>query len=351
MKELKLKSIELLKKLIQTESFSTKEDKTAELIQNWFKENNIISNKYKNNIYAFNKYHDSKKPYILLNSHHDTVKPNSGYTLNPFESIIKEKKLFGLGSNDAGGALVSLMSVFLFFYQKQNLKYNLIILASAEEESSGLNGITSVIPRLPEIDFAIIGEPTLMKIAVAERGLIVYDLKINGTASHAAHENIDNPILKSIEVLKWIEELNFEKKSEFLGQVKSTVTQINAGNQHNVIPSEVNMVLDVRINDCYTNQEINKIILEKAPCSMVPRSLNLNSSSIHLNHIIVKAAESLGIKKYGSPTLSDQSKISFPSIKIGPGDSKRSHTANEFIFINEIEEGITKYIELLNKIL
>ena len=351
MKELKLKSIELLKKLIQTESFSTKEDKTAELIQNWFKENNIISKKYKNNIYAFNKYHDSKKPYILLNSHHDTVKPNSGYTLNPFDSIIKEKKLFGLGSNDAGGALVSLMSVFLFFYQKQNLKYNLIILASAEEESSGLNGITSVIPRLPEIDFAIIGEPTLMKIAVAERGLIVYDLKINGTASHAAHENIDNPILKSIEVLKWIEELNFEKKSEFLGQVKSTVTQINAGNQHNVIPSEVNMVLDVRINDCYTNQEINKIILEKAPCSMVPRSLNLNSSSIHPNHVIVKAAESLSIEKYGSPTLSDQSKISFPSIKIGPGDSKRSHTANEFIFINEIEEAIIKYIELLNKIL
>lgn len=243
------------------------------------------------------------------------------------------------------------MSVFLFFYKKQNLKYNLIILASAEEESSGINGITSVIPRLPKIDLAIIGEPTLMKMAVAERGLIVYDLKINGTASHAAHENNDNPILKSIEVLKWIKELNFEKKSEFLGQVKSTVTQINAGNQHNVIPSEVNMVLDVRINDCYTNREINEIILEKAPCSMVPRSLNLNSSSIHPNHKIVKAAVSLGIEKYGSPTLSDQSKISFPSIKIGPGDSKRSHTANEFIFINEIEEAIPKYIELLNKIL
>ena len=351
MNELKLKSIELLKKLIQTESFSTKEDKTAELIQKWFKKNDIVSNKFNNNIYAFNKYHDSKKPYILLNSHHDTVRPNSGYTLNPFDSIIKEKKLFGLGSNDAGGALVSLMSVFLFFYQKQNLKYNLIILASAEEESSGINGITSVIPRLPKIDLAIIGEPTLMKMAVAERGLIVYDLKINGTASHAAHENNDNPILKSIEVLKWIKELNFEKKSEFLGQVKSTVTQINAGNQHNVIPSEVNMVLDVRINDCYTIREINEIILEKAPCSMVPRSLNLNSSSIHPNHKIVKAAVSLGIEKYGSPTLSDQSKISFPSIKIGPGDSKRSHTANEFIFINEIEEAIPKYIELLNKIL
>ena len=336
MKELKLKSIELLKKLIQTESFSTKEDKTAELIQNWFKENNIISNKYKNNIYAFNKYHDSKKPYILLNSHHDTVKPNSGYSLNPFDSVIKEKKLYGLGSNDAGGALVSLMSVFLFFYKKQNLKYNLIILASAEEESSGINGIASVIPRLPKIDLAIIGEPTLMKMAVAERGLIVYDLKINGTASHAAHENNDNPILKSIEVLKWIKELNFEKKSEFLGQVKSTVTQINAGNQHNVIPSEVNMVLDVRINDCYTNREINEIILEKAPCSMVPRSLNLNSSSIHPNHKIVKAAVSLGIEKYGSPTLSDQSKISFPSIKIGTGDSKRSHTANEFNFIKTL---------------
>ena len=351
MNELKLKSIELLKKLIQTESFSTKEDKTAELIQKWFKKNDIVSNKFNNNIYAFNKYHDSKKPYILLNSHHDTVRPNSGYTLNPFDSIIKDKKLYGLGSNDAGGALVSLMAVFLHYYNKKNLKYNLIILASAEEESSGDNGIASVIPKLPKISFAIIGEPTLMKMAVAERGLIVYDLKVDGTASHAAHKNNDNPIIKSINILKWINDLSFDKESTFLGKVKATVTQINAGDQHNVVPSNLNMVLDVRVNDCYTNKEINDYIVKNSPCYIKARSLNLNSSSIDSDHEIVLAANKLKIEKYGSPTLSDQSKISFPSVKIGPGDSKRSHTADEFIYIKEIEEAIPKYIKLLNELL
>ena len=351
MKELKLKSIELLKKLIQIESFSTKEYNSSKLIQNWFKENNIISHRYKNNIYAFNKYHDSKKPYILLNSHHDTVRPNSGYTLNPFESIIKDKKLFGLGSNDAGGALVSLMVVFLHYFHRNDLKYNLIILASAEEESSGDNGITSIIPKLPKIDFAIVGEPTLMKMAIAERGLIVYDLIVNGTGSHAAHKNNDNPIIKSIDVLKWIDELSFDKESAFLGKVKATVTQINAGDQHNVVPSNLTMVMDVRVNDCYTNKEINDYLVKNSPCFIKARSLNLNSSSIDSNHKIVLAANKLNIEKYGSPTLSDQSKMSFPSVKIGPGDSKRSHIANEFIYIKEIEEAIPKYINLLNELL
>jgi len=351
MNELKLKSIELLKKLIQTESFSTKEEKTAELIEKWFKKNDIVSQKFNNNIYAFNKYHDSKKSYILLNSHHDTVRPNSGYTLNPFKSIIKDKKLFGLGSNDAGGALVSLMAVFLHYYNKKNLKYNLIILASAEEESSGDNGIASVIPKLPKISFAIIGEPTLMKMAVAERGLIVYDLKVDGTASHAAHKNNDNPIIKSINILKWINDLSFDKESSFLGKVKVTVTQINAGDQHNVVPSNLTMVLDVRVNDCYTNKEINDYIVKNSPCNIKARSLNLNSSSIDSDHEIVLAANKLNIEKYGSPTLSDQSKINFPSVKIGPGDSKRSHTANEFIYIKEIEEAIPIYIKLLNELL
>ncbi len=343
--------IELLKNLIEIESYSFQENKTAERIEIWFKTNNIKFKRIKNNVFAFNKFFDSKKPTLLLNSHHDTVKPNKGYKNDPFKSYIKNGKLYGLGSNDAGGALVSLIGVFTYYYNRKDLKYNIIILASAEEECSGDNGITSIIPKLPKIDFAVIGEPTLMKMAVAERGLIVFDLKVKGTSSHAAHKNTDNPIIKSIEVLNWIDKLKFKKTSNSLGDVKATVTQIKSGNQHNVVPSELELVLDVRVNDCYSNKEIYGILKKNSPCDIIPRSLNLNSSSISIDHPIVLAANEIGIEKYGSPTLSDQSKISFPSIKIGPGDSLRSHSADEYIFVDEINDAIPKYIRLLNKIL
>jgi acetylornithine deacetylase len=351
MNELINNSIDLLKDLIEIESYSFNEDKTGNRIEKWFISKDIEFKRNKNNVFAFNKFYDSKKPTILLNSHHDTVKPNKGYKNDPFNSKIENGKLYGLGSNDAGGALVSLIAVFTYYYNRQDLKYNLIILASAEEECSGENGIASIIPILPKIDFAIIGEPTLMKMAIAERGLIVFDLKIEGTSSHAAHENDNNPIIKSIKVLNWINNLKFEKTSNFLGKVKVTVTQIKSGNQHNVVPSELELVLDVRVNDCYTNKEIYDILKMNAPCQIIPRSLNLNSSSISTNHPIVLAANKLEIQKYGSPTLSDQSKISFPSTKIGPGDSLRSHSADEYIYINEINNAIPQYIKLLNKIL
>jgi|TARA_B110000495_G_scaffold137956_1_gene121007 acetylornithine deacetylase len=344
-------AIKLLKDLIAIESFSFNEDKSADRIENWFKSYNIDFKRHKNNVYAFNKYFNKSKPTILLNSHHDTVKPNKGYTNDPFESKVKNGKLYGLGSNDAGGALVSLIAVFTYLYNKKELNYNLSILASAEEESSGYNGIGSVIPLIPEIDFAIIGEPTLMKMAIAERGLIVFDLKVKGTASHAAHKNYDNPIIKSIDVLNWINNLKFEKKSNFLGSVKVTVTQIKSGNQHNVVPSELKLVLDVRVNDCYTNKEIYELLKKDAPCEIEPRSLNLNSSMISINHPIVIGGSKINIENYGSPTLSDQAKISFPSIKMGPGDSTRSHTSNEFIYVNEIKNAIPKYLDLLNTII
>jgi acetylornithine deacetylase len=344
-------AIKLLKDLIAIESFSFNEDKSADRIENWFKSYNIYFKRHKNNVYAFNKYFDKSKPTILLNSHHDTVKPNKGYTNDPFESKVENGKLYGLGSNDAGGALVSLIAVFTYLYNKKELNYNLLILASAEEESSGYNGIGSVIPLIPEIDFAIIGEPTLMKMAIAERGLIVFDLKVKGTASHAAHKNYDNPIIKSIDVLNWINNLKFEKKSNFLGSVKVTVTQIKSGNQHNVVPSELKLVLDVRVNDCYTNKEIYELLKKDAPCEIEPRSLNLNSSMISINHPIVIGGSKINIENYGSPTLSDQAKISFPSIKMGPGDSTRSHTSNEFIYVNEIKNAIPKYLDLLNTII
>jgi len=344
-------AIKLLKDLITMESFSFNEDKSADRIENWFKSYDIDFIRKNNNIYAFNKCFDHSKPTILLNSHHDTVKPNKGYTNDPFESKVENGKLYGLGSNDAGGALVSLIAVFTYLYSKENLKYNLVILASAEEESSGNNGIASIIPLLPEIDFAIIGEPTLMKMAIAEKGLIVFDLKVKGTSSHAAHVNHDNPIINSIDILNWINNLYFEKKSNLLGTVKTTVTQINSGNQHNVVPSELVLVLDVRVNECYTNKEIFELLKISAPCEIKPRSLNLNSSFISIDHPIVKGGSIINIEKYGSPTLSDQSKINFPSIKIGPGDSTRSHTANEFIYLNEIKKAIPKYLDLLNTII
>lgn len=351
-KKLTARAIQLLMDLIKTPSFSSKEDETASIIEKWFNDHNIVYERNENNVWAKNKHFDDDKPTILLNSHHDTVKPNKGYTKDPFEPTVEEDKLYGLGSNDAGGSLVSLIAVFTNFYKKRNLEYNLVIVASAEEESSGKNGLNSMLEIIPSIDVAIVGEPTQMNLAIAEKGLVVFDAKVNGTASHAAHPNSNNAIYKLIDVLKWFENFKFDKKSPVLGDVKMTVTQINAGQQHNAVPAEVNMVVDVRVNDKYSNKEIAKILKTKSPCSSIePRSLRLNSSSIPISHPLVEAGIELGRKTYGSPTLSDQAALSCPSLKLGPGDSKRSHTADEFIYISEIEEAVDLYIKLLGKIL
>lgn len=351
MKTLSEKAIALLHDLISIQSFSSEEDKTAARVGQWFNDHNIPFEQQDYNVYAFNKAFDQSKPTLLLNSHHDTVKPNSAYTKDPFHPHVEDGKLYGLGSNDAGGALVSLIALFTHFYDHPNPKYNLILAATAEEESSGPNGLNSLLPTLPPIDVAIVGEPTLMQLAIAEKGLVVFDGKVEGTASHAAHPNADNPILKLPEVLQWLSEVNFEKESDVLGPVKLTVTQVNAGKQHNVVPATVDLVIDVRVNDCYSNTEIAAILQKDAPLIMTPRSLRLNSSSIPAEHPLVQAGIELGRSTYGSPTLSDQAKLSCPSLKLGPGDSTRSHTANEFIYVNEIEEGIDLYIQLLKKIL
>jgi len=350
--EITNEAIELLKNLIETPSFSSEENKTAVHIENWFKQHHISYQRNVNNVWAVNNYFDKNKPTLLLNSHHDTVKPNNGYTNNPFKAIIKDGKLYGLGSNDAGGCLVSLIATFTHFYTKKDLKYNLVIVASAEEESSGKNGLNSMLSIIPKVDVAIIGEPTLMNLAIAEKGLLVFDVKVKGTPSHAAHINTDNAIYNTIDVLKWFQNFKFEKTSSILGDVKLTVTQINAGKQHNAVPAEVNLVIDVRVNDKYTNQEIVDILTKESPCdTLIPRSLRLNSSSIPINHELVQAGIALGRETYGSPTMSDQAVLCCPSLKLGPGDSKRSHTADEFIYINEIEEGIAIYIKLLEKII
>ncbi|APY11375.1 acetylornithine deacetylase [Seonamhaeicola sp. S2-3] len=345
-------AILLLKKLIETQSFSSEENQTATLLESWFQQYKIDYKRIKNNVWAVNKYFDDDKPTLLLNSHHDTVKPNSAYTKDPFKAIVEDGKLFGLGSNDAGGCLVSLIATFTYFYNQKDLKYNLVIVASAEEESSGPNGLNSMLPIIPKVDVAIVGEPTLMNLAIAEKGLVVFDAVLTGTPSHAAHPNDDNVIYKAIDTLQWFKDFKFEKNSEALGDVKLTVSQISAGKQHNAVPADLNLVIDVRVNDAYTNAEIAEILQKEAPVTRItPRSLRLNSSSIPVDHDLVKAGIAMGRTTYGSPTLSDQAVLSCPSLKLGPGDSTRSHSADEFIYLNEIEEGIKIYVELLHRVI
>lgn len=342
-------AITLLKQLITTQSFSSEEEGTALLIEAWFTANNIPFTREKNNIWAFNKHNNTALPTLLLNSHHDTVKPNQGYTLDPFEPIVKDGKLFGLGSNDAGGCLVSLIATFTYFYEAKNLPYNLVIVASAEEESSGPDGLNSVLKHLPTLDCAIVGEPTEMQLAIAEKGLLVLDVIVEGTPGHAAHPNDNVSVYNALGIIEWFKEYRFDKVSDVLGPMKMTVTGINAGKQHNVVPAECHLVVDVRVNDRYTNTEVLEIIQKELEGKAIvkPRSLHLNSSSIDKNHPIVQAGIALGRTTYGSPTLSDQSVLYCQSLKLGPGSSPRSHTADEFIYINEIEEGIALYINIL----
>lgn len=341
----------LLAQLIEIPSFSREEDKTADCICHFLIERGISNNQVGNNVIAYNKHFDSSKPTILLNSHHDTVKPNPGYTKNPFQAIIEDDKLYGLGSNDAGGCLVSLIAAFLYYYPDDNLAYNICLIASAEEEVSGKNGIEEAYKHVHPCDFAIVGEPTLLDLAVAEKGLMVLDCTTYGESGHAAREEGVNAIYKAIKDINWFNSFKFPKESSFLGPVKMSVTVIHAGSQHNVVPAECKYVVDVRTTDVYSNMEVLEIIQSHVDSEVQPRSTRLNPSTIPTDHPIVKAGLELGKKMYGSPTMSDQALLPIPSIKVGPGDSARSHTADEFIYLHELTEGVTFYITLLGKIL
>jgi len=344
-------AIDLLKKLIAIPSFSKEEDKTALVLTQFFAARNIKVNTIKNNIWAANLHFDLNKPSILLNSHHDTVKPNKGYTNEPFSPIEKEGKLYGLGANDAGGCLVSLIACFLHFYAMPNLGYNIIFVASAEEEISGHDGIELVLPQIPTIDFGIVGEPTKMEMAIAERGLLVLDVVATGKAGHAARGEGENAIYKILADIEWFKNYQFEKVSDLLGKVKMSVTVIDTDNkQHNVVPSTCKMVVDVRVNELYSFEEVLKTIQENVKGEVKPRSVRMRSTSIALDHVLVKAGKDLGKGHYGSVTTSDKALMPFATLKMGPGDSARSHTADEFIYIKEIEEGIVDYIQLLEKI-
>jgi len=344
--------IGLLKDLISTPSFSKEEDKTADIIYNFLTDKNSIPAKRKlNNVWAYNKYYDPALPTILLNSHHDTVKPNSGWTKDPFTAEETDGKLFGLGSNDAGGCLVSLIGLFMRFYDVKDMKYNLCLAATAEEEISGTNGIEVVLPELGKIDFAIVGEPTKMDLAIAEKGLLVIDCISHGKSGHAAREEGDNAIYRALRNIEWFKSYRFPKVSDLLGEVKMSVTIIKAGTQHNVVPDKCEFTVDIRVNEKYTHGEIIDLIKKNVSCEVNPRSTRLRSSFISKDHPIVKTGIELRRRTYGSPTTSDQALINVPSLKMGPGDSARSHTADEFIYIDEIKEGIDLYIKMLEQII
>ena len=339
-------AINLLKQLIATPSFSHEEEKAAELIFDFLSKKGVAAQRIQNNVYACNLHFDESKPTLLLNSHHDTVKPTSAYTIDPFMPLEKDGKLFGLGSNDAGGSLVTLIQAFCHYYDKK-MSYNLILAITAEEEVAGNNGIALLLKHLPTIDCAIVGEPTQMNVAIAERGLMVLDCTAHGIPGHAARNEGDNALYHAIDDINWFRKFYFPKISPLMGEVKMTVTQINAGTQHNVVPGECRFVVDVRPTDVYDNTEIVDIIRQHVKCDVVPRSTKHKASAIAENHSLVQTAKKLNIPLYVSPTTSDMVNMPFPAIKIGVGDSARSHQADEYVYIKEIEDGIQHYIEFI----
>lgn len=344
-------AVALLKRLIATPSFSKEEDKTALLLEAFFTERQIPVSRIGNNIIVRNKHYDPGKPTLLLNSHHDTVKPNPQYTRDPFSPDINEGKLFGLGSNDAGGCLVSLAVTFLYFYENSG-PYNIIFAATAEEEISGTGGVELILDELPPVAAAIVGEPTQMQMAVAERGLMVIDCISHGKAGHAARNEGENALYKALKDIAWFRDHQFDRVSDLLGPSRMNVTVIETENKaHNVVPAVCRFVVDTRINECYTFEEVLDIIRNNVSSEVVPRSTRLRSTAIALDHPLVKAGIKLGRTYYGSPTTSDKALMPFPSLKMGPGDSARSHTADEYIYVNEIEEGIALYIKLVSEVL
>ena len=344
---LKKKAVDLLCQLIETQSFSGEEDKTADIIFKFLTDHGATAHRQNNNVWSIHPNFDENKKTILLNSHHDTVKFGSSWTYDPLKATIEGDKLVGLGSNDAGASAVSLLATYINFLN-DDLPFNLIVAITAEEESSGQLNVASILPNLPKIDLGIVGEPTQMDMAIAERGLVVMDVIVKGKTGHAARNEGVNAIYEAIDVMNWFKTYQFERVSDMLGPVKMTVTQIEAGKQHNVVPDECRLVVDCRVNELYSNQEVVDIISSCLPKAEVKaRSLRLNSSRISENHPIVQKGIELGCTTYGSPTMSDQAMMNFETVKMGPGDSARSHTPDEYIYLSEIEHGIERYTSLL----
>lgn len=347
-KKISHEAIILLQSLIKTPSISREEESTADIIEENLHQKGFDPNRSGNNVWV-EKSFGNHLPTLLLNSHHDTVKPVTGWQRDPFLPVIEGEKLFGLGSNDAGASLVSLLQCFLLLSQEQQ-PYNLVFLASAEEEISGKGGIDRVLPDLPSIDFGVVGEPTQLQPAIAEKGLMVVDVVVSGKSGHAARNEGVNSIYKALDIIKMIKEMEFQEESEWLGKVKMSVTQINAGTQHNVVPDKCELVVDVRSTDKYSNEDIANRLKKELDAEVIPRSKRLDSSGISITHPFIRKCVEMGMTPFGSPTLSDQSLMQFNTVKIGPGNSARSHTADEFIYLNEIQSGIETYYNILNQL-
>ena len=340
-------AVELLKKLIATPSVSRNEKDAADIMEQTIRSYGFEPQREANNIWMIDPHYDESRPTLLLNAHIDTVKPVASWTRDPFSPDVEDGVLYGLGSNDCGGGLCSLLQIFRMLIQKPQ-HYNLIYLASAEEEVSGKDGITRALPLLPHIDLAIVGEPTGMNPAVAEKGLMVLDVIAHGKSGHAARNEGVNAIYEALDDMRWIRDYKFEKVSEFLGPTKMTLTVVNAGTQHNVIPDKCTMLVDIRTNEFYDNEEVFEFIRQHLKSEVKAHSFRLKSSRIDPEHPLIKKCVAMGMKPFGSPTLSDQALMHFPSFKLGPGESSRSHSANEFIRISEIRDAIAKYETLLD---
>jgi acetylornithine deacetylase len=340
-------AIEMLKMLISTPSLSRDEKVVADMVEKKIGQMGFKPRRKGNNIWIVSPNFDETKPTILLNSHIDTVKPTGNWDTDPFTPTISDDMIIGLGSNDAGASVVSQLAAFRILTMREQ-PYNLIYSATAEEEVSGVNGVVSILPELGTIALGIVGEPTQMQMAVAEKGLLVVDGIVFGQSGHAARNEGINAIMQALPIIEWFRDYRFEKESSFLGPVKMTVTGITAGSQHNVIPDECKFMVDIRVNECYSNEEIFNHLKKHVTCQLVPRSTRLNSSAISETHPIVVKGKELGLTAFGSPTTSDQAQMPFTTIKIGPGYSARSHTANEFIYTEEIKQGIELYTKLLD---
>lgn len=340
-------AVELLKKLIATPSVSRNEKDAADIMEQTIRSYGFEPQREANNLWIIDPHYDESRPTLLLNAHIDTVKPVASWSLDPFSPDVEDGVLYGLGSNDCGGGLCSLLQIFRMLTEKPQ-SYNLIYLASAEEEVSGKDGITRALPLLPHIDLAIVGEPTGMNPAVAEKGLMVLDVIAHGKSGHAARNEGVNAIYEALDDMRWIRDYKFEKVSEFLGPTKMTLTVVNAGTQHNVIPDKCTMLVDIRTNEFYDNEEVYEFIRQHLKSEVKAHSFRLKSSRIDPEHPLIRKCVAMGMKPFGSPTLSDQALMHFPSFKLGPGESSRSHSANEFIRISEIRDAIAKYETLLD---